>query len=74
MITVSHAYLTRLKRQAKKLQITHDRIAAEAGVGRTLVVHVFAGRAKSRNVVATVRRLIAEKKAAKNAEPTGAAA
>ena len=57
---MSHVTLLRLKRQAKVLRITHDRIAAEAHVGRTLVVHVLAGRAKSANVVATVKRLIAE--------------
>ena len=57
---MSHVTLTRLKRQAKRLGITHDRIAAEAHVGRTLVVHVFAGRAKSKNVLRTVRRMIAE--------------
>lgn len=60
---MSHATLLRLKRQAKQHGITHDRIAAEAGVGRTLVVHVLAGRAKSANVVATVKRLIAEAQA-----------
>lgn len=59
---MSHVTLLRLKRQAKRLGITHDRIAAEAQVGRTLVVHVLAGRSKSQNVVATVKRLIAAAK------------
>lgn len=62
---MSHSTLARLKREAKALRITHDRIAAEANVGRTLVVHVLAGRAKSANVVATVKRLIAEARTAK---------
>jgi hypothetical protein len=52
--------LARLKRDAKRLHITHDRIAAAAGVHRTLVVNVFARRATSANVVGTVQRLIAE--------------
>ncbi len=66
---MSHVPLTRLKRQAKQLGITHDVVAAEASktskrgsVGRTLVVHVLAGRAKSANVVATIKRLIADAK------------
>lgn len=66
---MSHVTLTRLKRQAKRLGITHDRIAAEAAktslrgsVSRTMVAHTFAGRTKSANVVATARRLIAEAK------------
>lgn len=59
---MSRDTLQRLKRQLKRVGITHERVAAEAGVGRTLVVHVLAGRAKSANVVATVKRLIAEAK------------
>jgi len=46
---------------------THDQIAAAAGVGRTLVVHVLAGRAKSQNVVDTMKRLLAETSEAINA-------
>jgi hypothetical protein len=57
---VSHVTLARLKSKSKRLRITNDRIADEAGVGRTLVVHVLAGRAKSANVVKTIKRLIAE--------------
>jgi hypothetical protein len=49
-----------LKRQLKARKITHDQVALAAGVGRTLVVHVLAGRAKSQNVVDTVKRLLAE--------------
>jgi transcriptional regulator with XRE-family HTH domain len=58
---VSHDTLQRLKRQLKKQGITHDQVASAANVGRTLVVHVLAGRAKSSNVVATVKRLLADK-------------
>lgn len=56
--------LARLKLEAKRLGITQDRIAAAAGVGRTCVVHVFARRATSANVIETTRRLIAEAKEA----------
>jgi hypothetical protein len=49
-----------LKRQLKSRGITHDQVAQAASVGRTLVVHVLAGRAKSQNVVDTVKRLLAE--------------
>ena len=55
---MSHATLFRLKRQAQRYGITQDAIAAAAGVGRTLVSHVFAGRARSSNVVTTARRLV----------------
>ena len=56
--------LLRLKRQLKKARITHDRVAGEANVTRTMVVHVFAGRTTSRNVLATAQRLLDEAKAA----------
>lgn len=56
---MSHDSLARLKRKLKRHGITQDEVAREAGVGRTLVVHVLAGRAKSANVVATVKRLLA---------------
>lgn len=59
---MSHVRLARLKRQLKSARITHDRVAAEARVGRTLVVHVLAGRAKSANVIATAERLLADAK------------
>jgi len=52
-----------LKRQAKRYGITQDDIAAAASVGRSLVSHVFAGRAKSSNVVAEARRLVAARRA-----------
>jgi transcriptional regulator with XRE-family HTH domain len=57
---VSHGTLARLKKQLKARGITHERVAEAAGVGRTLVVHVLAGRAKSANVVATAKRLLIE--------------
>jgi hypothetical protein len=60
---VTHNTLSILKRQAKRYGITHDQIAETAHVGRTLVSHVLAGRAKSANVVATARRLIAVRRA-----------
>jgi predicted transcriptional regulator len=58
---MSHQTLARLKRRAKRLGITQAAIAEAAGVKPTLICHVFAGRAKSRNVVRTARRLIAER-------------
>jgi len=64
---VSHSTLPRprpgLKKELKSHGITHDQVATAANVGRTLVVHVLAGRAKSANVVATAKRLIAERQA-----------
>jgi hypothetical protein len=38
--------------------ITHQRVAEEAGVGRSLVSHVLAGRAQSQNVVDAAERLL----------------
>jgi transcriptional regulator with XRE-family HTH domain len=60
---VSHVSLVNLKRQAKRYGITQDEIASAASVGRSLVAHVFAGRAKSSNVVAVARRLVAARRA-----------
>jgi transcriptional regulator with XRE-family HTH domain len=60
---VSHVSLVNLKRQAKRYGITQDDIASAASVGRSLVSHVFAGRAKSLNVVAVARRLVAARRA-----------
>jgi len=60
---VSHVSLVDLKRQAKRYGVTQDDIAAAASVGRSLVSHVFAGRAKSSNVVAEARRLVAARRA-----------
>jgi len=59
--------LAALRTKLKARKITHDQIAAAAGVGRTLVVHVLAGRAKSQNVVDTMKRLLAETSEAINA-------
>jgi DNA-binding LacI/PurR family transcriptional regulator len=39
--------------------ILHKTVAAEAGVSKFLVSHVLAGRAKSQNVVNTMKRLTA---------------
>lgn len=50
--------LLRLKRQLKRLQITQDRVATEAGVTRPLVVNVLAGRSTSSRVVDAAKRLI----------------
>lgn len=61
-LTVSHSSAGRLKNQARRYGVTQDQIAEAARVGRTLVSHVFAGRAKSGNVVATARRLIAARR------------
>lgn len=61
---MSHLRLSRLKRQLKRAGISHARVAVEAHVGRTLVTHVLAGRAKSKNVVATAERLLLAKKMA----------
>lgn len=61
--------LARLKRRLHALGITHERVADEASrtsrrgtVGITTVSKVLAGDRKSANVVATVKRLIAEAK------------
>lgn len=66
---MSHITLARLKKQLKVHRITHDQVAQAANVGRTLVVHVLAGRAKSQNVVDTVKRLLAEARNGAPAEP-----
>ena len=60
---MSHISLHGLKRQARRYGITQDEIAAAANVGRTLVSHVFAGRAKSSNVVTVAWRLVAARRA-----------
>ena len=52
--------LAELRADCKRHGITQDRIAAEAGVSRPLVVNVFAGRNASRNVVETARTLVAQ--------------
>lgn len=58
--SLSQTTRNRMRTQLKRRGITHDRIAAEANVSRTCVVHVLAGRGKSQNVVNTIKRLIAE--------------
>ena len=64
LLTVST--LPRTKRHAKRelkddlrrLGITQQEVAEEAGVDRTLVCHVLAGRYKSKFVLQAIRRLI----------------
>jgi len=63
----------RLKIQLRRAHITHDRVAAEAHVSRTMIVHVLSGRFDSKNVIATAKRLLAEAKAARVAKNGGAA-
>jgi hypothetical protein len=58
--TVNDATLLRLRRQLKRHEITHDRIAAELKIGRTAVVHGLRGR--SMRVIDAARRLISEAK------------
>ena len=60
MSTVSTRTLARLKRNLKRLGITQDRVAAQAGVTRTHVSHVLAGRFTSAKVLETAGALIAE--------------
>lgn len=57
--------LARLKADLKRAGVTYRQVAAEASktsprghVGIHMVSHVLAGRAKSQNVVGTVRRLL----------------
>jgi hypothetical protein len=59
-LTVSQRNIARLKTQLKKARITHDRVAREANVTRTMVVHVLSGRAKSSKVIAAAERLLDE--------------
>ena len=61
MAVKARAALAKLKGRLKAAGITHDEVATAASVGRTLVVHVLAGRAKSENVVQTIKRLLDEK-------------
>lgn len=56
--------VARLKATLRKRHITHDQVAAEAGVTRTCVVHILSGRKKSANVVAAANRLLAKGDAA----------
>lgn len=56
--------LAQLKRALQTHGVPQTRVAVEAGVSKFMVCHVLAGRAKSANVVAVTRRLIAEARAA----------
>ena len=67
MLTVSperqaerRATLATLKVDYQRHGNTQETIARAAGVNRTLVVNVFAGRDASRNVVETAQRLVAD--------------
>ena len=51
--------LTQLKQRMKRHGITQHRVAAVAGVDRTMVNKVVNGRAKSQNVLKTILVLIA---------------
>lgn len=46
-----------LRRRLEAAGVTQDTVAQAAGVTRSLVSHVLAGRSKSRNVAETVERL-----------------
>ena len=64
---MSKRFIAQLKRQLKRHRVTHDHVAAAAGVHRTTVVNVLARRMKAQNVVGTAERLLAEAKAANGA-------
>jgi predicted transcriptional regulator len=65
--------LHRIKRAAKWRGITQIQIAEAAAVTRQHVCHVLAGRVKSRAVISTAKRLIAEHDAARaQGEPLSA--
>jgi hypothetical protein len=53
--------LLRLRNALQRAGIPHGQVAAEAGVSKFMVSHVLNGRAKSANVIATIKRLLAEK-------------
>lgn len=48
-----------LRRQLEAAGIQHEQVAREAGVGRSLISHVLAGRSKSAKVTAAAERLLA---------------
>lgn len=59
---MSKRSLAELKKQLKAAGVTHDRVAAEAHVTRTMVVNVLAGRTTSEsNVIATIKRLLSDR-------------
>lgn len=60
--------LARLKRRLQRAGIAQGQVATEAHVTKFMVCHVLAGRAKSRNVVTTAKRLLAEAKARVNGD------
>jgi len=49
----------RLQKRCKRLDVTHDAIAAEAQCSRTYVVHFFAGRRSSRAIELAIEKLLA---------------
>ncbi len=53
-----YARLVSLAQQLSAQGITHDHVAAEAGVNRTMVCNVLRGRATSANVLQTIERLL----------------
>lgn len=55
--------VTRLRRRLQRHGITNIQIAREAGLSRYHVCHVLAGRNTSARVIATAKRLIAERQA-----------
>ncbi len=59
--------LARLKQQLHEHGIQQKTVAEAAGVSKHMVSHVLAGRAVSANVVATVKRLVAEAAAVEKA-------
>jgi transcriptional regulator with XRE-family HTH domain len=56
---VSAGTVLQLKKQLKQAKITQDEVAAEAGVGRTMVVHFLAGRYGSDRVRTAAEKLLA---------------
>lgn len=50
--------LARLKRELKRRGITQDRIASEAGVGRTYVNHYLNGRRSPLKIKQAIERLL----------------
>jgi hypothetical protein len=70
VLTVTKRRLAQIKAALKRHGITHDRVAASARrpVARTTVVHVLAGRVKSRNVLEAAERLLAEARQRQDSE------
>lgn len=62
--------LARIKSALQRLDITYEDVAIEAtktsrrgSVGKTAVSHTLAGRYRSANIIATAKRLIAQRRA-----------